>query len=84
MSDVDPKNRIREFLKTNFFVKGELGDEASLLDRGIIDSTGVLEVVAFLEREYGLRVEDADIVPENFDSIANLVGYIGRKSGTSS
>jgi acyl carrier protein len=73
--------QIREFIVANFYVADveSLSETDSFLERGIIDSTGVLEVVAFLERDFGLTVEDADIVPENFDSIANLVGYIGRK-----
>jgi len=75
--------KIREFIVANFYVADveSLTEADSFLERGIIDSTGVLEVVAFLERDFGLTVEDTDIVPENFDSIANLVGYIARKGG---
>lgn len=78
-----PAERIREFITANFYVADaeSLTEADSFLERGIIDSTGVLEVVAFLERDFGLTVEDADIVPENFDSISNLVGYIARKGG---
>ena len=57
----------------------ELNDDDSFLDQGIIDSTGVLELVAFLEETYGFEVADEEVLPENFDSINNLVAYIGRK-----
>ncbi|RKX27443.1 MAG: acyl carrier protein [Candidatus Zixiibacteriota bacterium] len=59
----------------------ELSDSGSLLDLGIIDSTGVLELVGFLEEKYSIKVEDSDLVPENLDSIDNLTKYIqGKKS----
>jgi len=74
--------RIKQFIVANFYVADvdALTETVSFLDRGIIDSTGVLEVVAFLERDFGITVDDADIVPENFDSIASLVGYIATKT----
>jgi acyl carrier protein len=59
---------------------GELADSDSLLDKGIIDSTGVLELVGFLEEHFGIAVDDEDLVPENLDSVDTLVGYIDRKS----
>ena len=55
------------------------GDEISLLDKGIIDSVGVMELVAYLESDHGLTIEDADLVPDNLDSVANLVGFVERK-----
>jgi len=76
---------IREFLATNFF----LGDDpaaiqgsSSLIEAGIIDSTGVLELVGFLEETYGIRIEDDELVPENLDSIDNIVRFVERKQGT--
>jgi acyl carrier protein len=74
-------SRVRTFVTTNFYV-GEgaaLSDDASLLDAGVVDSTGVLEVVQFLENEFGLRVDDQEIVPENIDSIARIAAFIERK-----
>ncbi len=76
---MDLKARIREFVKQTFFFEGALGDGESLLDRGIIDSTGVLEVVGFLESEYGIHVADEEMLPENLDSIAALAAYVERK-----
>ena len=78
---VDLKARVRQFVVENFYVAdpAKLDDEASLLDRGIIDSTGVLEVIAFLEREFQVAVADEEMVPENLDSIARLAAYVERK-----
>ncbi len=57
----------------------ELTDSDSLLDKGIIDSTGVLELVGFLEENYHIQIEDEELVPENLDSINNLVKFIQKK-----
>ena len=58
-----------------------LDDHDSFLDKGIVDSTGVLELVSYLEEEFGIKVEDEEIIPDNFDSIATLTSYIQRKQG---
>jgi acyl carrier protein len=73
--------KVRTFVATNFYVAegASLSDDASLLDAGIVDSTGVLEVVQFLESEFGLTVLDDEIVPENVDSIARIAAFIERK-----
>ena len=73
---------IRRFITTNFYVAdpAQLGDDESLLDSGVIDSTGVLELLVFLEQEFGIRVEDKDILPQNLDSIARLEAFVGRAS----
>lgn len=60
----------------------ELSDSGSLLELGIIDSTGVLELVGFLEETFAIAVEDDDLTPDNLDSIDNLVNYIQKKNGT--
>lgn len=56
------------------------GDSTSFLDTGIIDSTGVLELVSFLEEQFDITVEDSELVPENLDSIENLVKYLATKN----
>jgi acyl carrier protein len=75
------KARIRKFIETNFYVpeSDALTDEVSLLDRGVIDSTGVLELIGFLQDEFGVEVADDEMVPENLDSIARIEGYVTRK-----
>lgn len=75
------KERVRRFITTNFYVAEPdlLGDRASLLDEGVVDSTGVLEVIGFIESEFGVVVDDAEITPENFDSIARIAAFVSRK-----
>jgi acyl carrier protein len=77
------RDRIRAFVTTNFYVAdpSSLADDASLLDRGIIDSTGVLEIITFLEDSFGLTVEDSEMVPENLDSVEKIAAFVNRKSG---
>jgi len=73
------RNKIREFLQKNFFVSGPLDDGASLLDQGIIDSTGALELVSFIETEFGIQVKDDEMLPENLDSIERIASFVARK-----
>ncbi|WJH42102.1 acyl carrier protein [Aliirhizobium terrae] len=72
---------IREFISENFLFRAdaELDNDQSLLESGVIDSTGVLEVIAFLEQTYGISVADEEIVPENLDSINNMTRYLAAK-----
>ena len=78
----DFKVEVRRFMADNFFVGSpELGDDVSFLARGILDSTGVLELIAFLEKTYGVEVKDDEIVPENLDSLDAIQAYLGRKVG---
>ena len=73
---------VRQFITDNFlFGKADetLTTTDSLLQRGIIDSTGVLELVAFLEEKYQIKLQDEELTPENLDSIERLVRFVGRK-----
>ncbi len=76
-------DKVRQFIQENYYAaeSGSLGDDESLLDRGIVDSTGILEVVGFLEQEFDITIEDDEMVPENLDAIANIVAFIERKRG---
>lgn len=79
---MDIKAEVRNFILDNFMMgmdSENLGDRDSLLDKGIIDSTGVLELVGFLEESFEIRVDDEDLIPENLDSVEKIVSYIGRK-----
>jgi acyl carrier protein len=82
MMQVTIEKQIRNFVVENFLF-GEsnngLNDNDSLLETGIMDSTGVLELVAFVEENYRFKVKDEELVPENLDSIANISGFIRRK-----
>ena len=77
------KEDIRKFILENFILNEaeNLGDEDSLLEKGIIDSTGVLELVAFIEEKYSINVEDEEMIPENLDSIRNIAEFLHRKIG---
>lgn len=73
---------IRQFLADIFF----LGDDPasipgskSLIEAGIIDSTGVLELVGYLEDQYAIRIDDDELLPDNLDSIDNIVAFVSRK-----
>ncbi|WP_029145917.1 acyl carrier protein [Microbacterium luticocti] len=57
------------------------GSGDSLIESGVIDSTGVLELIEFLEQEFDIAVDDAETVPANLDSVDNLVAFVQRKSG---
>lgn len=73
---------LRNFVIENFLYgdrKTPLSDDDSFSDKGIVDSTGVLELISYVESEFGITVNDQEIVPENFDSIAKLTGYIQKK-----
>ena len=70
--------RIREFIVESFFVD-EFSDDESFLRSSIIDSLGMLELVAFLEKEFGIKIKDAELVPENLDSLARVCVFVERK-----
>jgi len=79
------REQIRGFIIENFLFgdAAPLTDDAvSLLDNGIVDSVGVLEMVAWLEENHGLKVEDQELVPENFDSVERLTRFVERKNGS--
>lgn len=76
------EQQVREFIEDNFLFRGDsdsLTRDESLLEAGLIDSTGVLELVAFIETEFAIPVADVDIVPENLDSIATIAAYVSGK-----
>jgi acyl carrier protein len=75
------KDKIRTFIVENFLFGQDEGlkDDTSFLDGGIIDSTGILELVNFLEEQFSIKVDDEELVPENLDSINNVVGYLEKK-----
>jgi acyl carrier protein len=74
--------KLRQFITDNFLFREDrasVGDTESLLDAGLIDSTGVLELVAYLEAEFAIQMADAEIVPDNLDSIAKITAYVEGK-----
>lgn len=79
-------SKVREFIVENFlFGDGEtLAEETSFLESGIIDSTGILELIFFLEETFGIKIEDDELVPENMDSLKNISRFMERKLSHSS
>jgi acyl carrier protein len=77
----ETRDKIRAFVMENFLFGNDQGlnDDTSFLDEGIIDSTGILELVSFLEEEFDISVEDEEILPENLDSITNVTAYLEKK-----
>ncbi|RMF74112.1 MAG: acyl carrier protein [Acidobacteria bacterium] len=78
--NVSIREDVEQFIRDNFFFEGDrLDADASFLETGIIDSTGVLELVAFLEERYGIKVADQDLTPENLDSLARIEAFVEKK-----
>ena len=76
------ESEIRVFLAQNFVLGADLDRlpaTASLIETGLIDSTGVLELVAFLEETYAISIADSELVPENLDTIESIVRFLGEK-----
>ena len=75
------KSRVKQFIMENFYIAdpAELTEMTSLIDGGYVDSTGMLELIAFLEAEYAVQVADTEMVPENLGSIARIEAYLARK-----
>jgi len=75
---------IQQFILNNFLFtsdQGSLTSDTSFLEKGFVDSTGVLEIVGFLEETFKIKVEDGEITPENLDSIRKLDAFVRRKNG---
>jgi acyl carrier protein len=74
-------NVVREFVIESFLFgnPGEFNEETSFLQSGIIDSTGILELVSFLEETYGITIQDEELIPENFDSLNNIDKFLCNK-----
>lgn len=73
------KREVRDFIMENFLPEKELADDDRLLENGIIDSTGILEIVSFIETTYGFVVEDEDLIPDNLDSIDRITAFVQKK-----
>jgi acyl carrier protein len=76
------KEKIDRFIRDNFYLPDdiELTHDTSLPDQGIVDSTGMLEIISFLERTFAIQVPDDEILPDNFDTIERIAAYVELKS----
>jgi acyl carrier protein len=78
------KSQVRKFIQENFIMGSEgteFSDAESFLDRQILDSTGFLELITYLEETYAIKIEDEEMVPENLDSLDNISSFLSRKRG---
>jgi acyl carrier protein len=79
------KSELRNFIVENYLFGRDSGfaDNESFMERGIIDSTGVMELIAFIEQRFQVRVEDDELLPDNLDSLEKLERFVGRKLAAS-
>jgi acyl carrier protein len=77
------KTKIKDFIVENFLFgdDGGLKNDTSFLENGVIDSTGILELVTFLDETFHIEIADEELVPENLDSIDNIAAFLSRKTG---
>ncbi len=76
------RERIRDFILDNFLFTTDtsaVAPDDSLLDRGVVDSTGMLEIIMFIEDELGVKVADEEMIPENLDSVNNIARFVECK-----
>jgi acyl carrier protein len=80
---VTVQERVRQFIAENFYVTdpSDLGDDVSLINSGLVDSTGMLEVITFLESELGIKVAEQETVPANLETIGRIAAFVERKRG---
>jgi len=79
---MNSEQTIKNFIIDNFIIDDnpdQLENEQSFLESGIIDSTGILELVSFIEEHYSIKIEDEELIPDNLDSVNNVVKFINRK-----
>jgi len=83
MQTAQTARTLREFVIANFYIPPgiRIDESTSFLEQGIIDSTGVLELVTFIEDHFGVTVRDEDLVPANFDSLRTLAAFVDRMQG---
>lgn len=77
------ENKIRNYILENYLFtedQSALDNGDSFLDKGILDSTGILEVIYFLEDDFGIKIEDEEMIPENLDSVNNIISFLKRKA----
>jgi len=80
---MDEKRKIKDFIESEL-VSGSMdsleGESSSLIEAGVIDSLGIQKLIAFVEREFSIKIRDEDIVPENFDSVATIYELVRSKA----
>lgn len=84
MNEKNIASEVRRFIAENFIIDGaeDLGTDVSLTETGVLDSMGVLELIAFLEEQFGISVPDEDALPENLDTVRRIVSYVARRKSS--
>ncbi len=83
--NMNVKKEIRDYILKNYLFTSDaasLADDVSLMQTGVVDSTGILELILFLEESCGIKVQDEEMIPENLDSVSNIVAFVARKRGS--
>ena len=76
------KNNVKQFIIDNFLfssIDNSFHDDDSFMENGIIDSTGILELVEYIEHQYNIKIKDEELLPENLDTLNNVSNFIIRK-----
>ncbi len=75
------EQRVRQFIVENFYLSdpASIDDDTLLVTNGIVDSTGMLEVIAFLEDQFAIRISDQEMTPENLESVSRIARFVSRK-----
>lgn len=78
---MDIQQRVKQFIIQNFYISDvtALTNDSSLITTGVVDSTGMLEVIAFLEEEYKFTIEDAEMIPANLETIDQIAAFVNNK-----
>ena len=85
MSTLSLRDTIKQFILSNLLIESShtsINGSDSFLKKGIIDSMGMIQLVTFVQKHYGIRVEPREVVPDNFDSLENIERYIRSKKGS--
>ncbi len=80
---MNSEEKIRNYILENYLFTDDqsaLNNDDSFLSKGILDSTGILEVIYFLEDDFGIKIKDDEMIPENLDSINNILTFLNRKA----
>jgi acyl carrier protein len=80
---MEVSQRVRQFIIENFYISNpaEISDETLLVTNGYVDSTGMLEVISFLEAEFDIQISDQETTPDNLESVARITAFVARKQG---
>ena len=81
---MDPVNTVKEFIIENFLFgeEGQIESETDFFEKGIIDSTGVIELVSFIEESFEISISDEELIPENLSSLKNISVFLQQKKET--